>query len=81
VASLAVVSRSIVIRKVLRSSNAWEGIVMVMIEEGPAEVAPFVSRRYRFLFIPVKLAVAKLTSRGITSISIHLLNKKVYRAN
>jgi hypothetical protein len=51
---------------------------MVMIEEGPAEVAPFVSRRYRFLFIPVKLAVAKLTSRGITSILMLYTKEKSY---
>ena len=62
-----VVRRSRLILNVFKSKVALDGNVNWMIEEGPALVAPFVSKRKRFLLNPVRAAVAKATSLGMTS--------------
>jgi hypothetical protein len=65
-----VVRRSRLILSVFRSSVALDGRVNWIIEEGPALVAPFVSKRNLFLLKPVRAAVANETACGITSIVI-----------
>ena len=74
-----VVSRSMEILKVFRSKVALLGSVNWMIEVGPAEVAPLVSKTKRFRLNPVRAAVAKATSLGITSILIRSQNKIILR--
>ena len=74
-----VVSRSIEILSVFKSKVALLGNVNCMIEVGPAEVAPLVSKTKRLRLNPVRAAVAKATSLGITSILIRSQNKIILR--
>jgi hypothetical protein len=53
-----------------KSITAFEGRVIVTIDEGPADVAPAVSKRYRFRLKPLSAAVAKATDLGTISILV-----------